>query len=170
MNTRSKHSLFASLVACSIVLSAPALGDDVIRLSEPVETTDTYEVFGSPAPKDAKVIELSDLLEGGEDYLGQSILVSTRVAQVCQKKGCFFIAQDGDHVARVSFVDYSFFVPTDISGKTVTLAGELVRVELSPEQAEHFSEDIAEGGGVKPGPRYEIVATSVRVPLESTGP
>ena len=170
MSIQSKHSVPALLLACGLLLSAPVIGDDVIRLSDPVESTDTYEVFGAPAPEDAKAIELSELLEGGDDYLGQSVLVSTRVAQVCQKKGCFFIAQDGDHVARVSFVDYSFFVPTDISGKTVTLAGELVRVELSPEQAEHFSEDVSEDGGIQPGPQYEIVATSVTVPLEAAGP
>ena len=65
---------------------------------------------------------------------------------------------------RVSFVDYSFFVPTDISGRRVTLVGELVRVERSDEQAEHMSEDLGSNAAVESGVVYEIVATSVRVP------
>ncbi len=141
---------------------------DVVRLSEPVQVTDEYETFGNPLPDDGPIVPLAELLDDPNEYLGRDVIVRTRVAQVCQKKGCFFIAQDGEHVARVSFVDYSFFVPSDISGRTVTLAGRLVQKELTAPQAEHFSADLGEGAGsevLQAGPRYEIVATSVRVPL-----
>ena len=66
---------------------------------------------------------------------------------------------------RVAFKDYGFFVPTDISGRDVTLVGELRQVELSAEQAAHFEEDMGSTDvAVAPGPRFEIVASSVRVP------
>lgn len=163
--------LAAALVVVGLAVQGPlAAADDadVVRLSEPVQVTDEYETFGNLLPDDAPIVPLAELLGEPDEYLGRDVIVRTRVAQVCQKKGCFFIAQDGEHVARVSFVDYSFFVPSNISGRTVTLAGRLVQKELTAPQAEHFSADLGEGAGsevLQAGPRYEIVATSVRVPL-----
>lgn len=149
------------LIAC--VLSAASVSADVVRLSEPVEATEAYETFGAPLPGQPEAISLGALLDNGSEYLDQALLIRTRVAQVCQAKGCFFIAQEGEYAARVSFKDYGFFVPSDISGRTVTLAGSLVLRELSEAQATHLNED-ARSDAVHPGPQYEIVATSVRVP------
>lgn len=152
----------------ALLLSQLAMAGDeavVIRLSEPVQETETHETFGAEMAEDLDSITLSALLENHADYEGSSVAVETRVSQVCQKKGCFFIAQDGPATVRVTFKDYSFFVPTDISGRRVTLVGELKRVELSEEQAAHFEEDLQSAGAkVAPGPQFEIVATAVRVP------
>jgi hypothetical protein len=145
------------------LLAATSLSADVVRLSEPVAATEAYETFGSPLPEQPAAISLGTLLDNGSEYLGEAVVIRTRVAQVCQAKGCFFIAQEGAHAARVSFKDYSFFVPSDISGRTVTLAGSLVRRELSEEQAAHLNDD-AESDAVRAGAQFEIVATSVRVP------
>lgn len=76
-----------------------------------------------------------------------------------------FIAQDGDTVMRVSFADYSFFVPTDISGRRVVMIGELVAREQTPEQAGHNAKDPgASDDTLRPGKVWELVATSVRIP------
>ena len=70
-----------------------------------------------------------------------------------------------DCVMRVSFKDYGFFVPTDISGKRVEFTGEVVAREMTAEEAEHYAEDLGtEEPPVEPGMVYEIVATAVRVP------
>ena len=162
------RSSFALAGFCLIVAGAligRAAWADVVRLSDPVETTDTYETFGSPLPEGAEVISLGTVLENSAEYLDQPVLIRTRVAQVCQAKGCFFVAQEGAHAARVSFVDYSFFVPSDISGRTVTLAGSLIERELSEAQAAHLNDDVG-AEAVRPGIQLEIVATSVRVPRQ----
>lgn len=155
------QSLQAALFSGLIVVNVSA---DVVRLSEPVESTDTYETFGSPLPEQKDVIGLGTLLADSARYLDKDVLIRTRVAKVCQAKGCFFIAQEGADSARVSFTDYSFFVPSDISGRTVTLAGSLIRRELSEAQAAHLNEDAGGGRAIQSGAQYEIVATSVRVP------
>ncbi len=158
------------LMLATIVLLASQLawaGDEpkVIRLSEPVAVTDTHETFGAVVPEAAEPMALSALVDAHEDYAGESVAVAARVSQVCQKKGCFFIAQDGDTTVRVSFKDYSFFVPTDISGRNVTLVGELREVELTEEQAAHLEDDMgSDAAHVVAGPQFEIVATAVRVP------
>ncbi len=151
-------------ILLAVGLMSTVLHADVVRLSEPVESTDSYETFGAPLPEQADVIALGALLTASASYLDRDVVVETRVAQVCQAKGCFFIAQEGSHAARVSFKDYGFFVPSDISGRTVTLAGTLIRSELSEAQAAHLNEDAGGGASIRPGAQYEIVATSVRIP------
>jgi hypothetical protein len=137
----------------------------VIRLSEPVEATATHETYGAAMPAAADPVSLSVLIENHAVYVGESVVVEARVSEVCQKKGCFFIAKDGDATVRVSFRDYSFFVPTNISGRDVTLVGELRQVELSEEQAAHLEEDMGSADvDVAPGPQFEIVASAVRIP------
>jgi hypothetical protein len=139
----------------------------VIRLSEPVEATESYEVFGSPLDAAGPAVGLQELVSNSDQYLDKQVLVTTRIAKVCQKKGCFFVAQEGEAVARVTFKDYGFFIPTDSGGKTVTLAGTFVRTELSPEKAHHYRKDLGEAPA-RPAAaatmEYQIVATSVRIP------
>lgn len=166
-NSAGTAAGFSILLLASMMLApagAPADESSVVRLSEPVETTETHETFGARLPEAGQAMALAELLADGENYLNREVKVITRVAQVCQRKGCFFIAEDGTHTARVSFRDYGFFVPSNIGGRTVTLAGELKRKDLSADQAEHFNEDMQAESVMKPGPQYEIVATSVRVP------
>jgi hypothetical protein len=155
-------------LACSItlaisVLFAQAAIAEVTRLSEPVEVTDDAEVFGAPLDTGAKAMSLEALLDNPADYLDSSVRVDAKIAQVCQKKGCFMIATAGDKAVRISFRDYSFFVPTDTGGKTVTLTGTLVERELSEKQAAHFRQD-AGTDTIQAGKVYEIVADSVSVP------
>ena len=152
--------------ALSIVLLAincTALAN-VIRLSDPVDETATHEVFGSAMMAAAEPVSLAGIMAAPASHQGKTLVIKTRVAKVCQKKGCFFIAQQGRHALRVSFKDYGFFVPTDIGGKTVTLLGELVERTLTAEQAAHFNQDAGAADAFASGTVYEIVATAVSVP------
>jgi hypothetical protein len=151
-----------SAVVAACLLFAGAHAGEVVRLSEPVAATDTTETFGSPLDEAVPLVELADV---GAGNVGETVRVEARVSQVCKKKGCFFIAVDGDTTVRVSFKDYGFFVPTDVSGKRVTFVGEIIEKELSKEEAEHFTQDMGEASAaVSSGKTYEIVATAVRVP------
>ena len=145
-------------------LAAADTESTVIRLSEPVATDANAEVFGALMDESLPLRRLGELVASADDWLGRPVRVEARVSKVCQKKGCFFIAKDGDTTLRVAFLDYAFFVPTDIGGRTVTLAGELIRTERSAAEAGHLSSDLGET--VAPGAAYEILASSVRVPLD----
>lgn len=164
LNTRVLSSLFI----LGLLTMAPltfAGEDEVKRLSEPVEVTSSYEVFGTTFPDDGTQLSLGDLVKDDEKYQDQEVLLATRIAKVCQKKGCFFIAQDGAATARVSFKDYGFFIPTDSGGKDVVLLGTFSRKSVSKEEAEHFAEDLGET--TTPDPerfQYSIVASSVKIP------
>ena len=162
----NRKTLFAWPLICLLAGTAAVAGEtEVIRLSEPVEVTDTHEVFGKPLPESGEVLEIADLLENSEQYQDEDVLVETRIAKVCQKKGCFFVAQHEADTVRVSFEDYGFFIPTDSGGKTVLLAGTFSRKPLSKEEADHFAEDLGEKAPeTAPEFQYAIVATGVSIP------
>lgn len=160
-------TLKAVLITSAILIGSSVAADDgkVIRLSEPVQQTAEFEDFGAPLDETVKQVSLQSVASEGSGYVGQSVRVSARVSQVCQKKGCFFIAQEGNSVVRIAFKDYSFFVPTDISGKRVTFVGEVIAREVTAEEAAHLAEDLGtDGAAIEPGKVFEIVASSVRVP------
>ena len=136
---------------------------DVIRLSEPVQSDETSETFGAPMQELPSLVTLADVLNEPEKYTHTSFGLEATVAKVCQKKGCFLIAKQGQESIRIAFKDYGFFVPTDIANRTVTLVGTLVQDEVTPKQAKHLSKDLGEKGSVKSGNTYQIVASSVRV-------
>jgi len=160
MNLRTVASRIAFAIFFLFAQTAVA---DVIRMSEPVEVTDDAEIFGAPLDADARSASLETLLDNPADYLDTPVRVEARISQVCQKKGCFMIASAGDRAVRISFKDYSFFVPTDTSGKTVTLTGTLIERELSEKQAAHFRQD-AGSDTIQAGKVYEIVANAVSIP------
>ena len=152
--------IFVALAATPLMASEP----DVVRLSEPVEVGDNYEVFGAALSDSANVHRLSELIENSEQFLGQEVAVETRIAKVCQKKGCFFVAHDGAATARITFRDYDFFIPTDSGGKMARLYGTFSRKPLTQERADHYAED----AGDEPIPltqsfEYSIVASGVKI-------
>lgn len=157
--------IFAAVFIAAFFLSSTALADEPIRLSEPVASSEAWEDFGAPLPEGSPR-DLAGLVADAEAMTGETVLVRTEVVQVCQKKGCFFIARDGEATARVTFRDYEFFVPTDSAGKQVVLAGTFERRALSADQAAHYAEDLGEApdADLEDGFEYAIVADAVRVP------
>jgi len=137
---------------------------EVVRLSEPVYTTTQFEEFGGRLTRTEPALSLSEVIAGGEKYLDQSVLISTPIAKVCQKKGCFFIAQEGAATARVTFKDYGFFIPTDSARKRVLLEGTFSQREVSAEEAAHLAEDLGESPPGGSRVEYLIVARAIRIP------
>ena len=70
--------------------------------------------------------------------------VTGQVKEVCQKKGCWMTLvseQPGKEPMRVTFKDYAFFMPKDISGKRVVVEG-FAFVETTPvDVLRHYAED-----------------------------
>ncbi|MEM1433774.1 MAG: DUF4920 domain-containing protein [Pseudomonadota bacterium] len=151
-----------------VALAAPTAQADVLRLSEPVEATATSETFGAPIPAQGEVYRLGTVLSNPAAHLERDLKIRTRVAKVCQKKGCFFIAQEGARTVRVSFRDYSFFIPTDSGDKTVLLAGRLLEKHRSAAEAQHLRDDLqrnpADGTRIPEGAVYELEAFAVQIP------
>ena len=68
--------------------------------------------------------------------------VKGTVEEVCQMKGCWMTLRNekGENV-RITFKDYGFFVPKDISGSEVILEGVASKEVLEEDVARHYAED-----------------------------
>lgn len=73
-----------------------------------------------------------------------SMKVIGKVKEVCQKKGCWMTLvsdQPGYPEMRVTFKDYEFFMPKDLSGKRVVIEG-FAQVTTTPvDVLRHYAED-----------------------------
>ena len=88
--------------------------------------------------------------------------VSGSITEVCKKKGCWMVLADGPNYARITFKDYSFFVPTDSHGARAVVYGSLHRERLTPDEANHFEEDAGRTPTAESDQfEYQIVASSV---------
>ncbi|UCE85655.1 MAG: DUF4920 domain-containing protein [Deltaproteobacteria bacterium] len=109
---------------------------------------------------------LSEVVRAPERYAQRPILLHGRLTDVCQRKGCWTILQDGSAHVRVRFRDYGFFVPTDAIGAEAFVEG-VVKVEtLSEKAARHYESESRTGDPESvDGPRREVgfVATGVRL-------
>lgn len=81
------------------------------------------------------------------DDLSDSVRLTLRgtVAEVCQAKGCWMTitTADGSEM-KVTFKDYGFFVPKDISGREVIMHGVAYTQLTSVDELRHFAEDAGE--------------------------
>jgi hypothetical protein len=73
-----------------------------------------------------------------------ALKVSGKVGEVCQKKGCWMTLvaeQPGQPEMRVTFKDYAFFMPKDLSGKRVVIDGYAYVDETPVDVLRHYAED-----------------------------
>lgn len=76
----------------------------------------------------------------GNDTLAAKVYGT--ITEVCKNKGCWMMMDiGGGKTMRVTFKDYAFFVPADISGKTVVLDGYAHHQITSANQLRHYAED-----------------------------
>jgi hypothetical protein len=146
--------------------SMPLAADSpVVRLSEPVKVESGAETFGGEVPTGTEPHALADVVADAGKFVDRDVIVSARIGQVCRKKGCFFIARDGDVVVRVTFKDYGFFIPTDAGGKRAVFVGVLKRETVSGEQADHYAADLGDTDApqIAAGPAYTFVAEAIRI-------
>lgn len=135
------------------------------QLSDPVETGENYEVYGSEFPDKVRFFAPGYLVRNADVFNGQTIATRGTIKQVCQKKGCFFMLSAAEDEIRITFKDYSFFVPQNSAGSRVQLVGNFRTKELSEDQTRHYAEDAGENTEKVKGAQkeYNIVATSVKI-------
>ncbi len=87
-------------------------------------------------------IPISEMQAVMDDSEEMNMKVEGEVSEVCQVKGCWMTLKKPDGTSmRVTFKDYAFFVPKDLSGKTVVVSGRAYKKTTSVEQQRHYAED-----------------------------
>jgi len=124
------------------------LGNDAVEASE----NNADKIAGMAAEGDSvyfgKIIEAGGAISieefvkrmEGEDTL--YVKIEAIASEVCQKKGCWMKVETTEGKSmRIRFKDYGFFVPKDISGRSVVFEGIAFKDTISVEDLKHYAED-----------------------------
>lgn len=93
--------------------------------------------------------------------------VEGKIAQCCQKKGCWMKMDMGDgEELMVTFKDYGFFVPLESGGKTAIIEGRAKKRLVPVMELRHYAEDAGASKEeiekiTEPEEGYSFVATGV---------
>ena len=168
------HILLLSLLACG--------EKSATKTAEPVVETQTEEVAASEQKEEKmNVTELEEFgaeftLENSEPaanifadpekYVGQTVRVTAKVSDVCQKMGCWMIISEGEEHMRVTTKDHKFFVAKDGAGSICDLEGVVEKKEHNQKRADHYKSEQSDGAPlpeaeVKGTATYQIVASAI---------
>lgn len=111
------------------------------RIGENAKKESVGEFYGDKITMDGaeEASSLPELMMGKDSL---KVKLAGTINSCCQKKGCWMKVDLGnDQEMRVSFKDYSFFVPLESAGRKVVMEG-IARYEVtSIEDLKHFAED-----------------------------
>ena len=110
----------------------------LVLASAPASSTKSAS-WGAAPTMSGEPTPLAKALEGAKG--GSTVLVTATAAQVCEKKGCWVVLQDGEKSVRVTMKDYGFFLPKDVVGKTLVVEGTLAEKVVTEKERRHYAED-----------------------------
>ena len=119
--------------------------------------------YGEKMPTSGLVLTLDDAISNFSiGNHNEERKFSGYVKGVCKKKGCWMILADKSSYARITFKDYSFFVPTEADHSKALVYGKLNREKLSIDKANHYEEDAGRTATIDSEQfEYNILASSV---------
>lgn len=129
-----------------------------------------YTVVGDSAMTATGAEGTDAVLAGLASAKEAKMKVKGIVKSVCQAKGCWMkLELPNGELMHVTFDNYSFFVPRDISGKEVVIEGTAERDTMSVDDLRHYAEDAnkseAEIAAItEPKLTYKFDATGVLIP------
>ena len=116
-------------------------------------------VYGADMPE-GEAQSIAAAIDGYVQEVSEPRKFFGRVASVCRKKGCWMELEAEGRSARVTMLDYGFFLPTDAAGGALVY-GTLSEVELDRKTAEHYAEDAGKNASEADTTEFQIVAHSV---------
>ncbi|RYU80496.1 DUF4920 domain-containing protein [Hymenobacter persicinus] len=132
--------LASALTALAACQAAPAT-DTATAPATPAPAAPAGKTYGAPltAAGARPMSELSQVL-GNQD--SAQVKLVGKASGVCQAKGCWLtMATPDGRQMRVRFKDYAFFVPKDLTGKTVVINGWAHREQVPVSDLQHYAKD-----------------------------
>ena len=93
---------------------------------------------------------ISKLLGSPQTYLGEEVLVSGEITEVCPMRGCWINVKDpetGSNI-RVKVTDGKIVFPLSAKGKYVDIQGKFAKLEFTEFQAKKWKIHLAEEQGI----------------------
>ncbi len=98
-------------------------------------------IYGKHITAD-NAVDIITLASNPSDAASYKGKVTGTVTSACQNKGCWFEMDMGKgETMMVTFKDYGFFVPKDISGKKVVVEGVAETKTISVDEQKHYAMD-----------------------------
>ncbi len=97
--------------------------------------------YGTPVKVSTQTISLSELIKDPKKYEGRMLSVTAKIRDACQRKGCWMMLQDGQHLMRIRFKGYKFFVPTNSKGYIATVVGTAREAMIPAKIVQHYAEE-----------------------------
>lgn len=116
---------------------------EVTEVAQVEKIAVNYQTFGDEISDEA-VLSKSQMTEKFNNLKpGDTIEAkfSSTVQEVCQQKGCWMKMDLDKEEAMIRFKDYGFFMPKDIAGQEIIVAGKAFVEEMSVEDQQHYAED-----------------------------
>lgn len=135
--------------------------------TENVEMAVNYQSIGEKITNET-AISSEELLKKYQDLKPGDTLnlkFASQVKEVCQNKGCWMKVDLGGEEAMVKFKDYGFFMPKDLAGQKIIMAGKAYIEEMSVEDQRHYAED----GGATPEEALAITEPKRTLSFEANG-
>ncbi|SET42763.1 DUF4920 domain-containing protein [Hymenobacter actinosclerus] len=129
------------LGACQQTAPTTASSSAPTEAAPPTATSAQGKTYGATITSEgAQPLSALPTLLGTQDSAQVKLVGS--VQEVCQAKGCWMTMKLADGRAmRVKFKDYAFFVPKDISGKTIVINGWAHREIVPVADLQHYAQD-----------------------------
>ena len=93
---------------------------------------------------------IKEILENPNEFLGNEVLVSGKVLEVCPMRGCWIDIVDlySDYNLRVKVIDGEIVFPLSAKGKIVDVQGFFNKLEFTSEQAINWKIHLAKEKGL----------------------
>jgi len=138
----------------------------LFTLSMGVFADDNWTYYGEEFTLTETPIASTTLLADPGQYDGKTILVEGRVADVCQKAGCWLVLAEGDKSIRVRTKAHRFVVAKDGTGKTARIEGLIKSTKIDEKMVAHFegesaNKEIIPEKQAKSDMVFELIASSI---------
>jgi hypothetical protein len=118
-----------------------------------------------------KTTPIASLMASPDQYVGKTVQVKGKVAEVCDKMGCWMNLKDGESMVRIKVKDGEIVFPKDAIGKLALAEGTMKKIEMTKDQAIAAAKHEAEEQGRKFDPAsitggktiYQIAGTGARI-------
>ena len=103
------------------------------------------------ALSDAPIYSVEDILSSPRNNIGNSILISGVISEVCPMRGCWIQVKDNksQQSIRVKVTDGDIVFPLSSKGKNVIAEGQFSKLVLSEKQAKSWKAHLAAEKGIE---------------------
>jgi hypothetical protein len=133
---------------------------------EPMKAATDWTHYGEAFTQET-VITSDTFLADPSPHVDSVVRISGRLADVCQKAGCWMVlTDDAGNSVRVT-TGHNFLIAKDTMGRMAEIQGQVHRKEVKQETVDHYASERTSADAVIPeegkSETFEVVATGVSI-------